>query len=135
MTDSLSGLTGSSWFAADTVEGFPLYQDFAEILPRYRARLPASSSADYRGVYRTLFEQSCQKDDTWLAGGAEEDATSSGIRKRRQQVAAMHPAVTEGIEPAAAVLCDIAAGGGHDPFAYAPQFRFVPCTAICRLRI
>jgi hypothetical protein len=35
------------------------------------------------------------------------------------------PLVTEGIEPAAAVLCDIAAGAGHYTFAYAPQFRFV----------
>jgi len=105
--------------------GFPLHEDFAEILPRYPARLPASASADYRGAYRALFEQSYQKDDTCVAWGAEEGATPSWIRKRQRQVAAMRPLVTEGIEPAASVLCDIAAGAGHYTFAYAPQFRFV----------
>jgi SAM-dependent methyltransferase len=105
--------------------GFPLHEDFAEILPRHAARLPASASADYGGMYRTLFEQSYQNDDTCLAGGAEEHATPSWIRKRQRQVAAMRPLVTEGIEAAASVLCDIAAGAGHYTFAYAPQFRFV----------
>jgi len=104
---------------------FPLHEDFAEILPRSPARLPASASADYRSAYRTLFEQSYQEDDTCLAWGAEESATPSWIRKRQRQVVAMHPLVTEGIEPAASVLCDIAAGAGYYTFAYAPEFRFV----------
>jgi SAM-dependent methyltransferase/uncharacterized protein YbaR (Trm112 family) len=105
--------------------GFPMHEDFAEILPRDPARLPASVSADYRGAYRTLFEQLYQKDDACLAWGAEEGAAPSWIRKRQRQVAAMRPLVTEDTEPAAAVLCDIAAGAGHYTFAYAPQFRFV----------
>jgi SAM-dependent methyltransferase len=105
---------------------FPLHgDDFAEILPSRRACLPASTSAEYRSAYLKLFEDQCQKDDDCIAWGAEEAATASWIRKRRRQVLAVHPLVTEGVEPAASVLCDIAAGAGHYTFAYVPYFRFV----------
>ena len=105
---------------------FPLHgEDFAEILPSRPAQLPASASAEYRGGYLKLFEQQFQKDNTCLAWGAEETATAAWMRKRRRQVIAVHPLVTEGAEPGTSVLCDIAAGAGHYTFAYAPYFRFV----------
>jgi len=105
---------------------FPLHgEDLAEILPSCPVRLTASTSADYRSSYLRLFEQQFQEDSACLAWGAEETATQAWIRKRRRQVNAVLPLVTDGGELGASVLCDIAAGAGHYTFAYAPNFRFV----------
>jgi SAM-dependent methyltransferase len=105
---------------------FPLHgEDVAEILPARPVRLNLSTSAEYRRAYLMLFEQQFKKDSDCLAWGAEEAATAGWIRKRRRQVSAVLPLVTEGAEPGASVLCDIAAGAGHYTFAYAPKFRFV----------
>jgi len=105
---------------------FPLHgEDLAEILPSRPVRLPESTSAEYRSAYLTLFEQQFQNDTTCFAWGAEETATAAWIRKRRRQVTAVNPLVTEGAELGASVLCDIAAGAGYYTFAYVPYFRFV----------
>lgn len=105
---------------------FPLHEeDLAEILPSRPVRLPASTNAEYRSAYLRLFEQQVQKDSSCFAWGAEETATGAWIRKRRRQVSAVLPLVTEGAELGGSVLCDIAAGAGHYTFAYAPNFRFV----------
>lgn len=105
---------------------FPLHgEDLAEILPSRPVRLPASTSAEYCSAYLMLFEQQFQKDSSCLAWGAEEATPAAWIRKRRRQVSAVLPLVTEGAKLGASVLCDIAAGAGHYTFAYAPHFRFV----------
>jgi SAM-dependent methyltransferase len=105
---------------------FPLdREDLAEILPIHPVGLPVSTSAEYCSAYLMLFEQQFQRDSPCLPRAAEETATGAWIRKRRRQVSAVLPLVTEGAEPGASVLCDIAAGAGHYTFAYAPHFRFV----------
>jgi SAM-dependent methyltransferase len=105
---------------------FPLHEEnLAEILPSRPIQLPSSASVEYRSAYLRLFEQQFQKDSTGLAWGAEEVATAGWMRKRRRQVSAVRPLVTEGAEPGTSVLCDIAAGAGHYTLAYAQYFRFV----------
>ena len=105
---------------------FPLHgEHFAEILPSGPAGPPASGNAEYGSAYLKLFEQQFYEDKTCLAWGAEEAATAAWIRKRRRQVLAMEPLVTEGIDRSTSVLCDIAAGAGYYTFAYAPYFHFV----------
>lgn len=119
-------LTRAQLLCGGCGRNFPLHgEDLAEILPSRPARLPASASADYRRAYLMLFDQQFQKDNTCLAWGAEETATAAWIRKRRRQVTAVHPLVTEGAERGALVLCDIAAGAGHYTFSYASYFRSV----------
>ena len=119
-------LAGAQLLCSGCGRVFPLHgEDFAEILPSRPARLPESVSAEYRSAYLMLFEQQFQKDNTCLAWGAEEAATASWIRKRRRQVIAVRPLVTEGVKPDASVLCDIAAGAGHYTFAYRSFFRAI----------
>jgi SAM-dependent methyltransferase len=105
---------------------FPLHGDnFAEILPSCPVRLSLSASSEYRSAYLMLFEEQFHNDSPCFAWGAEETATAAWVRKRRRQVSAVLPLVTEDTGPCTSVLCDIAAGAGHYTFAYAPYFRLV----------
>lgn len=105
---------------------FPLHADnLAEILPRRPCELPTLVNSAYHQGYLRAFARAYRYDETSLAWGAEEIVSESWIRKRRRQVAAVQPLITEGITPGESVLCDIAAGAGYYTFAYAHLFRFV----------
>jgi SAM-dependent methyltransferase len=105
---------------------FALHADnLAEILPRRPCELPASVNSAYHQGYLRAFERPYRYDEKSLAWGAEETASESWVRKRRRQVAAVQPLITEGITAGESVLCDIAAGAGYYTFAYAHLFRFV----------
>jgi SAM-dependent methyltransferase len=119
-------LTKAQLLCSGCGRSFPLHgEDLAEILPTRPVQLPISTSAEYRSAYLRLFEQQFKQDSDCLAWGAEETATAGWLRKRRRQVSAVLPLITEGAELNTSVLCDIAAGAGHYTFAYAPKFRLV----------
>jgi SAM-dependent methyltransferase len=119
-------LVGSQLVCDRCGRRFPLHgEDFAELLPSAPAQLPEAINEDYRSAYLSLFERQFKADGTGLAWGAEESTTDSWMRKRRRQVRAIAPLVTEAIDSDVAVLCDIAAGAGHYTFAYEGSFRLV----------
>lgn len=104
---------------------FPIHnQQIIELVPRNPAVLPAAISRQYYEVYLNLFAQPFREDGNSIAWGAPEAFAESWVRKRRRQVTAVRPLVTDGIE-ANDVLCDIAAGAGYYTFAYQKYFRSI----------
>ncbi len=103
---------------------FPIHgNQVVELLPSRPQYLPASVNEEYHKEYLALFEQPFEVDDARVAWGAPEAASQAWVRKRRRQVLAVQPLVSNGV--GGGVLCDIAAGAGYYTFAYQQYFRAV----------
>jgi SAM-dependent methyltransferase len=99
--------------------------NLAEMLPLRLSEAAAFANPAYHKGYLQAFEEVYRDEEAGLGWGAEETVPESWSRKRRRQVAAVEPLITEGATASESVCCDIAAGAGNYTLAYAHRFRFV----------